>query len=75
MDGQLSYHTQGLQVHSVCILLPVYVFVFNVPSTAKVIWRWGHSLKSHPRNGGGKKVSEYDQEITQSHTTDQPMAP
>ena len=26
----------------------VVVFVFNVPPTAKVIWRWGHSLKSHP---------------------------
>ena len=23
-------------------------FVFNVPPTAKVIWRRGHSLKSHP---------------------------
>ena len=28
--------------------LVVVVFMFNVPSTAKVIWRWGHSLKSHP---------------------------
>ena len=26
----------------------VVVFVFNVPSTAKVIWRQGHCLKSHP---------------------------
>ena len=26
----------------------VVVFVFNVPPTAKVIWRWGHGLKSHP---------------------------
>ena len=26
----------------------VVVFVFNVPPTAKVIWRRGHSLKSHP---------------------------
>ena len=27
----------------------VVVFVFNVPlTTAKVIWRWGHGLKSHP---------------------------
>ena len=24
------------------------VFVFNVPPTAKVIWRRGHGLKSHP---------------------------
>ena len=23
-------------------------FVFNVPPTAKVIWRQGHSLESHP---------------------------
>ena len=26
----------------------VVVFVFNVPPTAKVIWRQGHCLKSHP---------------------------
>ena len=26
----------------------VAVFVFNVPPTAKVIWRRGHGLKSHP---------------------------
>ena len=25
----------------------VVVFVFNVPPTAKVIWRRGHGLKSH----------------------------
>ena len=24
------------------------VFVFNVPPRAKVIWRRGHGLKSHP---------------------------
>ena len=24
------------------------MLVFNVPPTAKVIWRWGHGLKSHP---------------------------
>ena len=23
-------------------------FVFNIPPTAKVIWRQGHGLKSHP---------------------------
>ena len=28
--------------------LVVVVFVFNVPPTAKVIWRRGHGLKSHP---------------------------
>ena len=28
--------------HSFCL------FVFNLPPTAKVIWRWGHGLKSHP---------------------------
>ena len=28
--------------------LDVVVFMFNVPPTAKVIWRRGHSLKSHP---------------------------
>ena len=27
--------------------LVIVVFVFNVPPTAKVIWRQGHSLKSH----------------------------
>ena len=26
----------------------VVVFVFKVPPTAKVIWRLGHGLKSHP---------------------------
>ena len=26
----------------------VVVLVFNVPPTAKVIWRQGHGLKSHP---------------------------
>ena len=26
----------------------VVVFVFNVPPTAKVIWRQGHGYKSHP---------------------------
>ena len=26
----------------------VVVFVFNVPPTAKVIWRRGYGLKSHP---------------------------
>ena len=26
----------------------IVVFVFNIPPTAKVIWRRGHSLKSHP---------------------------
>ena len=25
----------------------IVVFVFNVPPTAMVIWRRGHSLKSH----------------------------
>ena len=25
-----------------------FVFVFNVAPTAKVIWRRGHGLKSHP---------------------------
>ena len=27
----------------------VVVFVFNVPPTAKVIWRWGHGLVSSDR--------------------------
>ena len=31
-----------------CVYVVVVVFVFNVPPTAKVIWRWGHSLKSQP---------------------------
>ena len=30
------------------VAVVVVVFVFNVPPTAKVIWRWGHALKSHP---------------------------
>ena len=32
---------------SINIIFVVVVFVFNVPSTAKVIWRRGHGLKSH----------------------------
>ena len=28
--------------------LDVVVFMFNVPPTAKVIWRRGHCIKSHP---------------------------
>ena len=31
---------------AICVC--VCVFLFNIPPTAKVIWRWGHSLKSHP---------------------------
>ena len=49
----------GKIVHAFCRLLiffkiifskifVVFVFVFNVKPTAKVIWRWAHSLKSHP---------------------------
>ena len=30
------------------IVISVVVFVFNVPPTAKVKWRWGHGLKSPP---------------------------
>ena len=25
-----------------------FVFVFNIPPTAKVIWRWGHGLTCDP---------------------------
>ena len=32
----------------VVVVVVVVVFVFNVPPTAKVIWRRGHGLKSHP---------------------------
>ena len=28
-------------------IVVVVVFVFNVPPTAKVVWRRGHGLKSH----------------------------
>ena len=28
--------------------LVVVAFVFNIPPTAKVIWRRGNGLKSHP---------------------------
>ena len=28
----------------------VVVVVFYDPPTAKVIWRWGHGLKSHPKD-------------------------
>ena len=30
------------------VVAVVVVFVFKVPPTAKVIWRRGHGLKSHP---------------------------
>ena len=30
------------------ICLPEYVYAFNVPPTAKAIWRGGHGLESHP---------------------------
>ena len=32
----------------VYMVVVVVVFVFNVPPTAKVIWRLGLGLKSHP---------------------------
>ena len=35
---QLSENNNGIDVF----------VVFSVPTTAKVIWRWGHSLKSNP---------------------------
>ena len=33
---------------SVIRTVVVVVFMFNVPPTAKVIWRRGHGLKSRP---------------------------
>ena len=48
-------HTEGRTMekqythHKVCGgIVVVVVFVFNVPPTAKVIWRRSHGLKSHP---------------------------
>ena len=39
----------------------VVVFVFNIPPTANVIWRWGHGLKSHPtRSGGNNSIKLID---------------
>ena len=40
----MGYTTQLLMA----LVFVVVVFVFNVPPTAKVIWRRGHGLKSHP---------------------------
>ena len=37
----VRFKYMGISEHSV-------VFVLNVPPTAKVIWRRGHGLKSHP---------------------------
>ena len=39
--------TKQTNKRSGCISV-VVVFVLNVPSTAKVIWRRGHGLKTHP---------------------------
>ena len=33
---------------SSCQTVLIVAFVFNVPPTAKVIWKRGHSFKSHP---------------------------
>ena len=41
---QLSF----ARICTVLLLCFVVLFVFNVPPTAKVIWRRGHGLKSHP---------------------------
>ena len=35
----------------------VVVFVFNVPPIAKVIWRRGHSLKSHPTDWWSREMN------------------
>ena len=37
--GYYCFHSKGDNLN--------VVFVFNVPPTAKVIWKRGHSLKSH----------------------------
>ena len=33
---------------TIVYIVVVVVFIFNVPPTAKVIWRRSHGLKSHP---------------------------
>ena len=47
---RVTFSCLGLEV-KLCHIGPclhVVVFVFSVPTTAKVIWRRGHGLKSHP---------------------------
>ena len=44
--GTVSSHNHTFFLGSWPVI--VVVFVFNVPPTAKVIWRRGHGLKSHP---------------------------
>ena len=54
VETLIRRHTRRLiWVCNVClcptkIWVVVVVLVFNVPPTAKVIWRRGHGLKSHP---------------------------
>ena len=48
---------------------------FYVESLVKVTVPSGSYQRMPISDGGIKKVSEYDQEISQSHTADQPMAP
>ena len=36
----------------------VVVFVFNIPPTAKVIWRQGHSLTSHPTDWWSRESNQ-----------------
>ena len=44
----ISLVLQGAVCDLMHYCMIVVVFVFNVPPTAKVIWRRGHGLKSHP---------------------------
>ena len=41
----INYLLNSQQKHNLVVVL---VFVFNLPPTARVIWRPGHGIKSHP---------------------------
>ena len=45
----ISGANQSVLLHQLVFKF-LYVNVLNIPPTAKVIWRQGHSLKSHSRD-------------------------
>ena len=46
---QTDAHTYLTKTIAIKINRPIcLLLLFNVPPTAKVIWKWGYGLKSHP---------------------------
>ena len=48
------FYATDLQISRPLFLIGVSEFVFNIPPTTKVIWRWGDYLGSNPT--GGPKI-------------------